>query len=200
MPENHTFADLMARLRAGDAAAAEELVRTYEGRIRTIVRVRLSPSLRRVFDSMDIYQSVMGSFYPRARAGQYELRTPDQLVALLVRMAQNKLVSRARHHFSLRRDCRKSVTDAGVLDALPGPPDPGKVVADRELSEKVLGRLGPEERRLAELRVAGWKWEDIAVEMGGTVQGRRKQFERAIARVTAELGLTDPDGEKERPR
>src|SRR5262245_46654856 len=39
--EDSTFADLMRRVRAGDAAAAASLVRTYEPAIRRAVRVRL---------------------------------------------------------------------------------------------------------------------------------------------------------------
>jgi hypothetical protein len=76
------FAEFIRRIRAGDAQAAEELVRRYESAIRIAVRTRMTdPALKRHFDSMDICQSVLASFYLRAGAGEYDLAEPAQLVA-----------------------------------------------------------------------------------------------------------------------
>src|SRR4051812_44768072 len=97
MIEEVDFQDLIRRIRAGDEAAAAALVRTYEPAIRREARVRLSDSrLRRLFDSMDICQSVLASFFVRAALGQYELEQPEQLLRLLVDMSRKKLVDRAR--------------------------------------------------------------------------------------------------------
>ena len=41
----------------------------------------------------------------------------------------------------------------------------------------------------ADLRAQDCRWEEIALRMGGTAQGRRKQLARAIERVSQELGL-----------
>src|SRR6516162_3956600 len=111
MSETAPFADFLRRIRAGDARAAEELVRRYESAIRLAVRTRLTdPALKRHFDSVDVCQSVLASFFLRAAAGQYDLKDPSELVALLVRMAQNKLAGRTRFHRRQRRDAGK-VTD-----------------------------------------------------------------------------------------
>src|SRR5262249_56178886 len=97
--EPFAFAEFLARVRRGDAPAAEELVRQYETAVRVAVRARLNnPTLRRQFDSVDVCQSVLASFFVRAAAGQYDLEGPAQLVALLVKMARNKLASPVRHH------------------------------------------------------------------------------------------------------
>src|SRR5262245_37887429 len=94
------FADFIRRIRAGDAGAAEELVRHYESAIRVAVRLRLTdPALLRHFDSMDVCQSVLASFFVRTAAGQFDLESPAQLTALLTRMAQNKLVAQARYQY-----------------------------------------------------------------------------------------------------
>jgi RNA polymerase sigma-70 factor (ECF subfamily) len=83
-----TFADFMRRIRAGDEAAAAELVRRYELHIRRIVRLHLEDQrLARLFDSMDVCQEVLLSIFVRAAAGQYDLDEPDQLLKLLVTMA-----------------------------------------------------------------------------------------------------------------
>src|SRR6476659_5706176 len=97
MSDEQPFDQLLGRVRRGESQAADELVRKYESAIRVAVRTRLSDlALRRQFDSMDVCQSVLASFFVRASAGQYDLSEPRQLVALLTRMAQNKLSMRAR--------------------------------------------------------------------------------------------------------
>lgn len=52
-------------------------------------------------------------------------------------------------------------------------------------------RLSAEELRLADLRGEGQSWNAIAIMLGGTAEGRRKQLERAFARVVRELNLQD---------
>jgi RNA polymerase sigma-70 factor (ECF subfamily) len=76
MTPDHSFHDLVRRVRSGDDAAAAKLVRHYGPALRRAVRTRLTdPELRRLLDSMDICQSVLASFFVRA-AGQYDLH-PD---------------------------------------------------------------------------------------------------------------------------
>src|SRR5262245_34268153 len=107
-PEAALFDDFIRRIRAGDDRAAEELVRKFEPLIRRAVRVRIkSRRLNRVFDSMDVCQSVLASFFVRAASGAYELEQPNQLVNLLVTMATNKLASRSRGELRQRRDIRR---------------------------------------------------------------------------------------------
>ena len=47
------------------------------------------------------------------------------------------------------------------------------------------------------LRANGREWSDIAGEVGGTGEARRKQLTRAIARVSRELGLDDEEAADE---
>jgi RNA polymerase sigma-70 factor (ECF subfamily) len=196
-----SFADWMARVRAGDASAAAELVRLNERAIRVAVRVRVTdPRLRRQFDSMDVCQSVLASFFVRAAAGQYDLSTPEQLVGLLVRMAQNKCLALARRHTQQKRDVRRvagaGAKDPAVADAGPGPLQ--EAVA-RDLLSALLRRLGPDERELARRRALGEEWVDIARDLGGTPQGHRMRLSRAIKRISPELGLDDGDELDDRP-
>ena len=91
------YAEFVRRIREGDEQAAAELVRRYEPEIRLEVRGRLrlrNPALRRVFDSMDICQSVLASFFTRAAFGEFDLDEPTQVIRLLVGMARKKLRSR----------------------------------------------------------------------------------------------------------
>ena len=196
MSSSPDFAEFLRRVRSGDARAAEEVVRRYESAIRLAVRTRLTdPALKRHFDSMDVCQSVLASFFVRAAAGQYDLADPSQLVALLVRMAQNKLAGHARFHRRQRRDARLVTREEGAAERTPdaGPP-PDRVAAGRDLLAALRARLTPEERQLADRRGAGEGWPEIAAALGGLPQARRMQLKRAIDRVAPELGLDD-DGE-----
>src|SRR5215469_14317421 len=109
------YAEFIRRIRQGDEQAAMELVRRHEAEIRLEVRSWLrmrNPALRRVFDSMDICQSVLASFFARAAVGDFDLDEPRQLIRLLVGMARKKVAEQARHHQRQRRDIRR-VGEAG---------------------------------------------------------------------------------------
>src|SRR5215831_6359040 len=107
MTADEGFAEFLSRVRAGDEQAAQELVRRYEAAIRLEVRLRLRQrQLRRYFDSMDICQSVLGSFFVRAALGQFDLDRPEELFKLLVAMTRNKLAYQVRKQRTKSRDCR----------------------------------------------------------------------------------------------
>jgi hypothetical protein len=66
---------------------------------------------------------------------------------------------------------------------------PSDLVAGEELLREFRNRLTEEERQLADRRAQGGEWTAIAVEVGGTPEGCRKQLTRAIDRVLQQLGL-----------
>jgi RNA polymerase sigma-70 factor (ECF subfamily) len=134
---------------------------------------------------------VLGSFFVRVAAGQYDLDDPRRLAGLLVAMARRKAAWQLRRHHALRRDCRRLAGGAAVLDGVSAGLPPDRIAAGRELLDEVSRRLTPEEWGLAERRARGQQWKDIAAEVGGTAQGRRKQLARALERVLRQLGLED---------
>lgn len=178
------FDDLVLRVRQGDAEAAAELVAAYGHVIRVAVRTKLSdPALRRQFDSLDVCQSVLKSFFSRASAGQYDIRNPAQLAGLFVAMAQNKLAMRVRASRRLCRDLRRTACDEEI-ENLPARNSETELDLDRrELLDSAMAMLPIEVRQIAVRRSEGEPWEQIAGALGGTPEGRRKQYERAIRRV-----------------
>jgi RNA polymerase sigma-70 factor (ECF subfamily) len=193
MSDDPSFASFIERIRDGDAEAAAELVERYESAIRLEVRMRLTdPRLRRHFDSMDICQSVLASFFVQAAVGRYDLEGPGQLVRLLVSMTRNKLAFQVRKQRAGRRDHRRAeALDPDGWQPAGTDPSPSRVAAGKELLGEFRQRLTDEERRLAELRTQGRAWDEIAAELGGTAQARRKQLARAADRVARELGLDE---------
>ncbi len=197
MSEGPSFHELFDRVRAGDQQAAAELVRLYEPLIRRAVRFRLaSARLGALLDSTDVCQSVLGSFFVRAAAGQYDLSGPDDLVRLLTTMARNKLTSQVRRQRAARRDHRRVVAaapdDEGPADPAPSP---SQNVAAAELLQEVTRRLSSEERHLIELRQEGHDWAAIAGRLGASPVALRKRLSRALDRVTRALGLEDDGGD-----
>lgn len=181
--------ELLAQVREGDEEAARLLVERYESAIRVAVRTNLSdPRLRRQFDSLDVCQSVLASFFFHLTSGAYDLSVPAQLSALLAKMAQNKVRMRAREQFRQRRDVRRlsqiNIENAKIRGCQPGPEEP---VDDQDLIDRALDMMPPEIRAIADRRMAGALWPEIADAMGGTPDGRRKQFERAVLPIAQSL-------------
>jgi DNA-directed RNA polymerase specialized sigma24 family protein len=182
--EETSFRDLMGRVRAGNAEAAEELLRIYEPAIRLVIRRRLTDrGLRRLVDSMDIVQSVLGVFFARAAAGQFELDTPEQLRNLLVTMVLNKIRNLAR------RSPVSGIPEG--FEPMAAGPSPSQIVSHEELLQKFRSRLSEGELRLASLRASGRSWAEIAAELHGNPDALRMKYTRALMRVLRELGIED---------
>jgi DNA-directed RNA polymerase specialized sigma24 family protein len=191
MSDDVEFLQLLERVRSGDADAACVLVRRYEPAIRIAVRTRLSdPALRRQFDSIDVCQSVLGSFFLHAATGSYDLHEPRQLMALLIKMAQNKLAMHVRSHYRECRDIRRSHgTAVEEADIASSAPDSYRQAAGKELLHRALDLMPAEIRSIAQRRMDGESWSAIASSMGGTPDGRRMQYERAVDHVADTLTL-----------
>lgn len=185
--EDAAFRELIKRIRTGDEQAATELVRQYEPEIRRAVRMRLNdPKLGRTLDSIDICQSVMGRFFVGVTAGQFELEHPGQLLRLLVTMAKNRVIDHARKPANRPESFGSGEREyqvAGRDDS------PSVVVSQKELLSEMRKRLTPEEYQLSEMRKSGLDWATIAKKTGGTPDALRKKLERAMDRLTKELGL-----------
>jgi RNA polymerase sigma factor (sigma-70 family) len=185
---------LIARVRAGDQAAATELVRDYEPHIRRAIQIQLrDPRIRSTLDTADICQSVMASFFARLALGQYDLSEPGRLASLLMKMARSKVATRARRAEVTRRDRQGQGMVAQAMRAVVDPaPEPGRLVMGRDLLEQFHRRLEPDERALSDRRAKGCTWTEIAADVGSTPEALRKKLARALNRVACELGLDDP--------
>ena len=196
MTDDEAFRDLIRRVRAGDQQAAYDLVRQYEPEIRRAVRVRLDEKLGRVLDSVDVCQSVMGNFFVRAAAGQFDLEHPAQLFKLLVTMARNKILD----HF--RRDQRQPAAAGGsdiqrrlneMADPLSDEPDAAEdQIMTRQLHQALESiRPGLEEttwRAFWKVQMENREPREVADEMGMTPAAVRKARYRVLERLKAEMG------------
>ncbi len=191
MAIEQSFAELMQRVRTGDAQAAQDLVRQFESEIRRTIRIKLADSrVHRLLDSVDICQSVLANFFVRTAAGQFDFQEPRDVLKLLVTMARNKLLDKVREQQAGRRDQRRVADGESNLEAVSdGQATPSRVMAGRELLEQVQRQLSPDERELMELRAHGKAWNEIAAERGESAEALRKKLTRAMNRVSEALGL-----------
>ena len=195
MLSGEDFQELMSRVQAGEPEAAAELIRHCEPEIRLEVRVRMRVQdgrVRRMLDSMDITQSVLASFFAGVAAGRFAPVNPQQLLGLLIAMTRNKLLTQVRNQRRQRRDVRRVQSiDMARHDVAAAGESPSQLVSGNELLGEFRKRLSDEARQLADRRRVGQQWNAIAEELGGTADSRRKQLERAFARIARELDLDD---------
>ncbi|MCA9135305.1 MAG: hypothetical protein KDB00_01065 [Planctomycetales bacterium] len=196
MADLQIFTALLERVRAGDPDAAREIVASYETAIRVAIRTRMSdPALRRQFDSLDVCQSVLGSFFLRMAAGLYDLNEPNQLIALLTTMARKKLAMRVRYERRQCRDVRRAISlDDTTLEPSGRFVDPSEEAMNSELIQRAYSMMDAETQEILRHRNSNCSWPEVASRLGGTSEGRRKQYERALDRIAIKLGIDeDPD-------
>ena len=189
------FETLIRQAREGSEDAAAELMQLYEPHVRRAIRLRLRDrGLRQFLDSIDISQSVMSNFFAHLHEGDFEIETPNQLIALLVRMAQNRVTDWVRHGQALRNDYRRSVAldPQRVNQASTQDRDPVANEVDAgDLMEEVRRRLSPLENRLLDHRIEEQSWCAIAESEGESAEALRTRLRRSLKRVAVELGLRE---------
>jgi len=177
--------EILQAIRQGHQEEAEKLVRHYEPIIRRAIRLRLDdPRLRRVFDSMDICQSILAKFFQDAAKGKFTAKSEQDLEHLLVHMAIQKVIDKQRH------ERRNSGSLPEEWEPAAAGPSPSQVVTQGELLTTVTSLLSEKERWLAEQRAEGRSWVEMAAETGETRDGLRMMHARAMVRVRRALGGT----------
>lgn len=141
-------------------------------------------------DSTDVCQSVMADFFVRTALGQFDLKSPEQLIGLLATMARNRVINHAKKQRAQRRDVGR-LEGGDVADVQPAAAEstPSQIVAGRELLDAFRAMLTPDERDLAERRSRGEAWAEIAESLGRRPDALRIKLSRALERVSGELGL-----------
>src|SRR5437773_10826372 len=110
---DHSFANVMDRLRAGDGDAAAEVFHRFAHRLIALARSRLDHLLRAKVDPEDVMQSVYRSFFSRQAAHGYEFAGWDGLWGMLTVITLRKCGHRAEFFRSEERrvgkECRSRV-------------------------------------------------------------------------------------------
>jgi RNA polymerase sigma-70 factor (ECF subfamily) len=175
---------LVARWRAGDQEAAEELFRRYTRRLIALAQRRLPSHLSQRVDAEDVIQSVYRSFFDAARRDPLDLRRGGDLWRLLVTITLNKVRDQGKRQMRGKRAIRRE-SHFGSEDSLIGlqargrEPSPLEAAALAEQLEQVMRRLDPLARRVLELRLQGHNHEEIAA--------ATQRTQRTVIRILKEI-------------
>ena len=111
-------------------------------------------------------------------------------------MARNKLSDQIRREHAARRDNRRTdARDVNDRELAGAGPTPSVFVANRDLLEQFRRRMSEDERVLADQRAQGKEWPEIAAELNAKPDALRKKLDRAVNRISRELGLDNFDHE-----
>ena len=174
---------LVARARAGDARAFEELVRRH---LRSANAVALGV-LGNPADAEDVCQDA----FLTALEKLDECRDPKRFAAWLMRIVRNRalnvLESRTLRQGEPLEEGTVAV-EAGAGD------DPGRRAEQSEMRDRLfaaLGRLPPGQREVVLLHdLEGWKHREIAGLLGTSEGATRVRLLEARRRLRAELGTS----------
>lgn len=193
MSDPPSFEVLLAAARAGDGAAMEQLASQYEPELRMVARLRLGPALRPYLDSVDLVQSVHRSLMMGLRDNRFDVRTPQNLLALALTIVRRKAARQWRHLQRQRRlgDGLGS-GDAGasqqeMLEALlalkSNRPDSQAEADLREQLSVWMQQLDPIETQLVAMRIEGHSTVEVATALGLDADVLRVKLSRLRKRL-----------------
>jgi RNA polymerase sigma-70 factor (ECF subfamily) len=187
MQPEDSFADVMARLRAGDPTAEAELFSRFAGRLLGLARANLDARLRAKLDPEDVLQSVYRTFFRRHAAGQFELGGWQDLWSLLTVLTVRKCGRWRAHYQTNSRDVGREVF-ASVGAVLPPEwvarePDPAEAVVLVELLQALLRGLDESDQAIVALRSLGHGPGEISTRLGRPL----RSVHRVLARVKRRL-------------
>jgi RNA polymerase sigma-70 factor, ECF subfamily len=182
MAAEESFIQVMARLRAGDKAAAAEVFQRFARRLIALARTRLDSQLRQKVDPEDVLQSVYKSFFLRHAQGQFDLDSWDSLWTLLTVLTVRKCGRWAEYFQAECRDVRAEVSPRPAAEgagpgweALDREPSPAEAAMLAETIEELLRGLEDRERAIVSLGLQGYTASEISA--------RLRRPERTVYRV-----------------
>jgi RNA polymerase sigma factor (sigma-70 family) len=186
------------RLNHGDDEAVERVLLACEPYLRIVVRRRLGRRLRTKIDSTDVVQSVFANVLRGFRNGNWRFAGRPQLLAFLRGIAWRRLANRYREHETGLAREQSLVETVPVSLPIAASPRPSEVAEGREFWERVLAACPPEHRRVVELRMEGYRMNEIA-ERTGLHEG---SVRRIIYELARRLSITrrDPVGRTDESR
>jgi RNA polymerase sigma-70 factor (ECF subfamily) len=185
--DDKVFAELIARVRRGDDEALEELLHSFEGEVRLMVRHRLPQALRSRFDSMDFVQSIWTSLFVNHDRERVDFDNPRHFRGFLAGVVVNKVNEEYRRQtrskkYELAREERLFVRrgDREVPRAVAAPdPSPSQEAQAADRMAQLAAGRSPAEARALELRRSGLTFEEIAAQTG--------LHERTVRRLIGEI-------------
>jgi RNA polymerase sigma-70 factor (ECF subfamily) len=160
--------DWLARIRDGDADAAEEVFARYAQRLTLLAEQHLSRKLAGRLDGEDVVQSVFRTFFRRSSAGEFRIDSSAQIWKLLVHITVRKAQALGRRETAQRRDVTAEVGggDANLLETVGREPGPQEAAALVDEIEAILHGLPELYCHVLQMRLQGHEVAAIASDLG----------------------------------
>jgi len=182
----NSFERLINELSAGSETAAEQIVAKYGPSILRTIRRMLRKELRHQYDSADFAQDVWKSFFDSQITAK--IRTPEQLVSLLVAMARNKVIDIGRREaaakHSPKRDNELRNTprdDTKEIKSEPAPAKestPSQYAIANETLRNLRDRQPEKLKQIVALRLDGMTHREIADQLAVSDKTIQRNLDR----------------------
>jgi RNA polymerase sigma-70 factor (ECF subfamily) len=161
---------LLARARAGDRIAWEELFRECYPKVLRVVRRRLNKPLRTVYDSTDFASDVMKSL--AANIGRLDFESYDALLAFLTEVASQKVIDEHRKENALKRDVkrREPLGADGGGGIASDTPTASKFAQAEEARAALLDGQNAPGREVIKLKESGHSNQEVAKQVGWNIK------------------------------
>jgi DNA-directed RNA polymerase specialized sigma24 family protein len=171
--------DLLRRMRADDRDAAATFMDRYGPRIRRRIRGKLSPAMRRLYDSQEILSTLSRRLDLYVRAGRLAAMTEPELWALVYRMADHAVIDKARVFTRLQRvEDEDGPLAREFLRRIADTEGGGHEAVVIEI-ERVMALLSDEsDRRIVAMWLDNARSQEIAECVGLSAAAVRKRWER----------------------
>jgi RNA polymerase sigma factor (sigma-70 family) len=172
---------LFARARAGDDSAWKALFDKCYPKVVRVVRRKLNPPMRSLYDSTDFASDVMKSL--AANADRLDFPSFSSLMAFLVNVAEQKVIDEYRKVHNLKRDINRNRPllfghggegDAGMIVA--NDPTASQVALATEAHALLLEGKSPPEQTIIQMREQGYSPSEIAQQSGWNVRKVQRFF------------------------
>ncbi len=191
--EDRGVLPLLEAMRTGDRTAAAEFITRYGSRVRRRICGKLSPAMRRLYDSQDILSTLGRRLDQYVGSGRMQAANEDELWALVFRMAENTVIDKARVFRRLQKtegaDSRFAQEFSQRLRQAEHKRDSGvEIEIDRAL--EIFGTDA--DRQILRLWLVGTKHTAIATHLELTPAAVRKRWQKIKSvlqeRFAAEAG------------
>ncbi len=196
MADTLPFDELMARLRDGDEAAANEVFGRFVRRLIGLSSSQFDSWIRPKADPEDIVQSAYKSFFLRYERGDFELADWESLWGLLAVITIRKSYRRRDYLMADCRDAGREVSppqggddSSSRWEFIDREPTPSEMAILSETVDGLLEGLERPEREIVELSLQGHTTPEISDRLGRsqrTVQRVRERVKERLRRLQVE--------------
>jgi RNA polymerase sigma-70 factor (ECF subfamily) len=189
-PTDEGFPEFLARLRAGDGAAAGELFQRFAQQLLALARRQVGGGLQHKVDPEDVVQSAYKSFFRRYGAGNLHAVNWNSLWGLLTLITLRKCAERVAYH---RAQCRDAAREAARPanaegsafweEAISREPTPVEAALLSEVVDQLLASLDEDERPVLELSLQGYTTQEISQRLDRPERTVRRLRERVRERL-----------------